>query len=436
MDENNKENNDLQNDLNVNKKNIISNLNIDGNKVNQNGYNNINNNQNKVKDSKKNGKKSMINNNLKNISKGDLLEYRLKRLIFAMGYFPKRGILIKTSQEGLSDNITDLDVYGIYIHKNFTLKTIWADCKAGGAKPLERISWILGIKNIVKIDDVIFVKKGIRYKTRQFARKLGVQILDLEIIDRLEADFNIDSDDWRGSWNPSTQQNQLIIFERINVPNNDNFKKIANFMYSDYWILDNYTKVKKTITALKQLSGFQQIPLRFEEIKAVNWAIFELINLFVLAILDISKEIYYFSDKDKYETIRDGLISGEISVEKRKQIVDAAYKVAYSIVKRQNPTFNGNIGIQKIGLEPPEYFEALDDLILRITNSPLNYFDILRFLDFVFMEFDLQSRKIEESTLKIMFPNYDNLVISSKTIIHFICSVTGIQRDLFQFTKS
>lgn len=383
----------------------------------------------------KSGDKRMPSQIPKEISKGDLLEYRLKRLLFSMGYFPKVGVLLKTSQDELADNITDLDVYGFYIHKNFASKTIWADCKAGQAKPLERISWIIGVKNIAQIDDVIFVKRGVRYATKQFARRSNIQVLDLEIIEKLEHDFNIELTDWRGSWNPDTQMNQLVTFQRINTPNIDTYKKIGNFMYSDYWTLDNYTKIKKTITALKQLSEFEQFPFAKEQIKSIHWATFELINLFVLATLNISKELYYFSDKDKKETILDGLISGEISAKKRAEIVEATYKIAYSIIQRQVPDFKGQLQIPNIALNPPKYFEAFNDLILRITNSPLNYFDILRFLDFVFMEFDLQSKKIDENVLKGMFPNYDNLLISAKTIIHFICSITGMSRDLFQLTS-
>jgi hypothetical protein len=369
------------------------------------------------------------------ISKGNLLEYRLKRLIFSMGYYPKVGVIIKTSQDEQADMITDLDVYGFYIHKNFVSKAIWVDCKSGQAKPLERISWIIGVKNTVQIDDVIFVKKGIRPATKQFARKSGIQILDLEIIERLERDFAIESNDWRGSWNPQTQIGQLVTFQRINIPNGEAFKKIGNYISSSYWTLDNYTRIKKTITALKQLSEIVQFPLQVEQIKSVHWAIFELINLFILATLNISKELYYFSDKDKRETMLDSLISGEISSKKRAELVEATYKIAYSIIQKQIPEFKGKVEIPSLGMNPPRYFEAYYDLVLRITNKPLDYYDVLRFLDFVFMEYDLQNKKIDEATLKNIFPNYSNLVTSAKTIIHFICNITGIPKDIFTLIK-
>jgi hypothetical protein len=386
-------------------------------------------------DSEQTKKVNTVSRKSGHISNGDLLEYRLKRLIFYMGYFPKVDVIIKSSTDEQADIITDLDVYGFYIHKNFALKTIWADCKSGQARPLERISWIMGVKNIVGIDDVIFVKKGVRAGTKQFARKSGIQVLDLEVIDKLESDYQIGPADWRGSWNPYTQLNQLVTFQRIAVPNNDVFKKIGNFISYNYWTFDNYTKIKKTITALKQLAEIEQYPLQQEQIESVHWAIFELINLFVLATLNICRELYYFPEMDKKDTVLDGLISGEISAKKRAEIVNATYRIAYSIIRQQIPNYETPLKVPVLGEEPPKYFEAFYNMILRITNNPLDYFDILRFLDFVFMEFDLQSKMIDDEVLKSVLPNYDKLIINAKMILHFICSITNIRKDIFQLIK-
>jgi len=371
----------------------------------------------------------------KEIQKGNLLEYRLKRLMFFMGYFSKVGVYIKTNQDEMCDTITDLDVFGYYIHKNFAIKTLWADCKAGQAKPLERLSWIIGVKSIAKIDDVIFVKKGVRTSTKQFAGGLGIQILELGVIEKLENDFKVETDDWSGSWNPKTQLNKLTTFQKISIPNNDTYKRMGHFISTGYWTFDSYTKIKKTITGLRQLSEIEQYSLKKEEVDSVHWAIFELINLLVLATLNVCGEVYYLSENDKKEIINEGLISGEISSKKREEIVEALYKTAYNIIQKQIPDFRGQLQFPSIGMNPPRYSDSFNDLILRITNNPIQYFDILRFLDYIFMEYDLQLKDIDESKLKKMFSNYNDLVISAKTILHFICSITGIRKDLFSFLR-
>jgi hypothetical protein len=370
------------------------------------------------------------------MNKGELLEYRIKRLLFYMGYFPKIGILLRTHSDESSDMITDLDVYGVYVHKNFTTKNIWADCKSGQARTLERISWLSGVKKFANIDDVLFVKKDVCIGTKEFARKLSIQVLNLGIINKLEDGLCIDSKkDWRGSWNPETQKIQLSTFRKINAHNEESFKKIGNFYSSTYWVLDNYSKIKKTITALRQLSEFMQMPFSIVQTNAIKWMIYEFIGLFVLAVLDISKEIRFFSDKEKTDFITNGLISGEIPIKKREEIVEATYRVAHSIILNKLPEFNAPIAYPPIAMQPPKYTESFCDLVLRVTNAPINYFDILRFLDFLFMEYEFESKEVNENAMRALFSNYTELVVGAKTIIHFVCGVTGIGKNLFQFIR-
>ena len=365
-------------------------------------------------------------------NKGEFLEYRLKRLLFAMGYLSKKGVVIKTAPNEQADIITDIDVYGVYVHKNFTSNTIWADCKSGKDKPLERMSWLIGVRDNLKIDDIIYVKRGVKLPTCEYARAKGVQVLDLDILNRIEKNYGISEDDWRGPWNISVQSEQLKVFKDINILNQDTFKKVASFITTNYWAFDEYTKVKKTITALKQLSVIDKTLLNQEQYRAVRWAIYELVTLLVLAMLNICKEIYYFSDADRKTVISNGLISGAVPVQKREEIVEATYRVAYSIMQKQFPAYEGFLDLPRIGIQPPSYFESFYDMICRMLNYPLEYFDILRVLDFTLMEYDLQDKPIDMDMLQEMFSNYKELKISSKTILHFICNITGISKDVFQ----
>ena len=144
---------------------------------------------------------------------------------------------------------------------------------------------------------------------------------------------------------------------------------------------------------------------------------YELISLFTLATLNICREVYYLSDVDKKVIINDGMISGEISAKKRAELVDATYKMAISLVKQQIPDFKPMQLDLNVGLNAPEYCNKLIDLVNRITNNPLNYFDILRILDFS------------------LFNNYRQVKGSVKTILHFVCDVCNIPIAFFDLLK-
>ena len=174
--------------------------------------------------------RSSENTIFKNINKGELLEFQIKRLFFFMGYFPKTNIIIQTSADEPYDTVTDLDVYGIYVHYDFSTKTIWADCKSGAAQEINRVAWLTGIKEMIEVDDILFVKKGTKLSTKIFANKKSIQIVDLNIIKDMETRYGINSNDWRGSWNPQIQNENINVFKNISTPDNSIYRRIFKFI--------------------------------------------------------------------------------------------------------------------------------------------------------------------------------------------------------------
>lgn len=365
------------------------------------------------------------------INKGDLLEYQIKRLLFNMGYFCKIGVIVRTSDSTDAEDVTDLDVFGIAIQKDFTYKSIWADCKAGKAKPLERISWINGIKNFIGIDDAIFVKKNVRINTKIFAQKSNIQILDTKDLNKLENDYCINNNLYEGSCNYKIEKKSEEILKNFKIDSNDSIRKILKFTKVGYWTLNEYTKVKKCITAIKQLKQFLDYPITKEERLAIKWLLYEVILLFVLATLKICRNTYYFSENDRNKIIEDGISSGEISDKKMDEILMASYKMAYSVIKSHIPNYNGSFSIPKVNNRPPVYIKEYIDLIKRITGNPLQYNDIMRYLDFMLKEYGLEKKEPDFEKINKYFINYKELNISFKTIIHFICSISGLSIDTF-----
>lgn len=367
------------------------------------------------------------------ISKGALLERRIQRLFFAMGYYTKNNIIIKSSQEFGADVITDLDVYGVYVHNNFTSKRLWADCKSGRAKPLERISWLKGIRSTIKIDDIIFVKSGVRTTTKQFAHRSGIMVLDEPMLTKLETDYGVDPTDWSGPWNPATQDDKIARLRSIDKSNRGICSRAADFISSTYWTLEEYARVKKCITAIRGLGESLQLCRDITERSVISWGIYQLVPMFTLATLNICRELYFLNDTEKYPIIKDGLISGEIPINKRAALIDATYKMAQGIIQQQYPTTKVPDLDLSLALKPPAYFKKFYDLVLRITSRPIQYYDVLRLLDYSLQEFSLNSKQPDENEMIKRFPSYENARFGEKTILHFILDVCDISQDVFGF---
>lgn len=368
---------------------------------------------------------------IQNMNKGDLLEYQIKRLFFFMGYFPKTNIIIQTSSDEPYDVVTDLDVYGIYIHIDFSKKTIWSDCKSGAAQEITRLAWLTGIKEMIEVDDILFVKKGTKLGTKLFANEKNIQIVDLCTIEDMEKRFGIKSDDWRGSWNPQIQKENMNVFKNICSPNNSIYKRIFKFINTHYWAIeDNFTKCKKTITALRDLASLAELPLMVNEKKAIRWATYQLSSMLMLPMLQICRQVQYFTNEDKVNIIIIGLTYGSNS----KSKIDDILKVTNNIARKTLYKYCGEnnlIDLPEIRLNEPEYTEAFINMIFRIVEQPLSYFDILRFLDFTLFQYDLENQQYNIKEINEIFNNTDDLLKSTKTFLHFICHITNMPKEVF-----
>ena len=368
---------------------------------------------------------------INSISKGTELEYRIKRLLFYMGYYSQTNIVFKTSTYPPSDVITDLDVYGYSFLPDFAHIIKWVDCKSGGTNILQHIGWINGIKSQIAVDEVVFIKQGIRKNINEYARSLGIKIFDLKCLEQMEQNYGINRNDWSGSYDIYTQSKMLHEFSKISIPDTQRYKNISNFITSSYWSLDNYSKIKKCITGIKQMSTVVLLPLEQEQITAIRWAIYTLISLFYLATLELCGDLYYFSDADKLSAITEGLVSGTIPVAKKQEIVNISYKIASEAIKQYIPDFNDSTLNRIDPTLPPPYYKAYCDLINRITHNPSSWTEGLRFLDYYLMEFDLKNKTKPNDFFDEHCLKPTDVETALKTMLHFITSVTGVSKDLF-----
>lgn len=364
-------------------------------------------------------------------SKGTLLEYRIKRLLFHMGYYVQTNVIVKTSTQLPNDNITDLDVYGHLFLPDFSYSVKWVDCKSGNANILQHIGWINGIKSQINANEVVFIKQGVRKNVKEYARTLGIKIFDLSCLEQLENHYHIAANDWCGSYDIETQAEKLVEFSRIATADINSYKNIANFMSSTYWGLDSYSRVKKCITGIKQLASAVTLPLEAKQNQAIKWAIYNLVSLFFLATLEICGDLYYFSDEDKVSAMAEGLVSGTIPISKRQEIADISHRIAAEMIKQYIPEFNVST-LSKVNPNvPPAYYEAYCNLVKRMTQNPTSWTKGLRVLDFYLMEFDLKSKPVPVDFFSKFSLAPDDMEVSLKTILHFINKVTGAPKDLF-----
>lgn len=368
-----------------------------------------------------------------NINKGDLLEFRLKRLLFFMGYIPKVGVKIKVDDESKSDDITDLDVLGMSINRDFQIISTWVDCKSGRAKTLERIVWLTGMKEIYKTSNIWFVKSRVKENIKSFARKNEIVVIDDLFLDKMESAYGIDKDDFRGCWNPTNFIGMLKNLSTLDIPKNEPYKKVSNFIEYDYWVTSKYKKVKKCITAFNYISQVNYSTLGENKEKVVRWATYELMTMFSMALMEICGELIYCNDSERKRVLFNNLRSSDISLKQRQYIIEASYSLAEQLI-RSNTSMDFKLNRRDYNEmdDLPKYSEALLELINRIIDHPNHYYDVCRCMDYILFEYELNNKRIDINDVQNIFPHYDKNIIAVKSIISFVCDVVEIDRCIFR----
>lgn len=127
--------------------------------------------------------------------------------------------------------------------------------------------------------------------------------------------------------------------------------------------------------------------------------------------------------------IIEGLTFGNMSKKRMDDILKVTNHLANKII--ENSCKESNILMPEIQLNPPEYTEALLDFIFRVVGNPKSYFDILRFIDFCLMQYDLNNQEYNYKELEKIFPDYKNQIAAEKTVLHFVCHVAKIPKEIF-----
>jgi hypothetical protein len=257
---------------------------------------------------------------------GDELEYRIARLQIFMGYFVRRGCPIYTI--GMLNQATDLDVLAIRYVEPFRRQMLVTECKGGGDGPLDRIFWLSGVKTFVKADEAILVRRGTKWDIKDFAKKSGVNILDLHRIDELERTYKIGENDW-----PSISDRQFIS-SRVDQWN-EQLKGNPNW-WEFYATLSTETTYDEPFAAvnylLSQLRLMTRSVKRSREGGLERQLISDAISQLCVFLVRICEESFDLSSDERRGFVEKGWRYGNLDPKLAERVLKSAYNLTRQAV--------------------------------------------------------------------------------------------------------
>lgn len=353
------------------------------------------------------------------MDEGTLLEYRVARLLFHMGYFTRSRLPLKSYFYPDHVDITDIDVYAIKFNNDFNENIILADCKSGtsskqkDSKPSNRVLWLSGLIKFLSASRGYFIKPQISDKMKDFALKNGITPLDYARLKELETQFNL-MEDWRGSYSIENFKEEIDFYNEIKNKNGD-MNQLYWFLRMGFWTLPSNIQIKQIMDRVQYLN----IKCSFKAPHEV-WLLGESTILLSIALLRFCQELFPLTEQQRNNRINVKMIEGLGTIEQQEKTLYLTHVYAASLVEQ----YTGKKTIIKedeVKIPPPEYTPNLIDICSRILNEPEISIHIPRFLDFFIYEYIVSNKDLNREELELMFPvDLDILAKLSKNILRCI----------------
>ncbi|MDD4126775.1 MAG: hypothetical protein PHV39_03705 [Methanomicrobium sp.] len=352
------------------------------------------------------------------MDEGTLLEYRIQRLLFHKGYTTRRSLPLRTYFYPDEIDLTDIDVYAIKFDEEFNeIKTI-VECKSGtskNVKSFDRLIWLRGLMDYLKVSKGIFMKKGMSLSAKKFAFDNKIMPIDYSWLDLKEKEMNL-SEDWRGSYSINYYEKMINYYKKIKK-SPDNITPYYWFIKMKFWLLPPSIQIKEIMRGYKELTKKCNFENEYE-----LWLLGESIILISIALLRFCGELYPLNKNERNEWIKIKLMEGmDVTIEQQEKRLNLIK--LYIEHKIQEETGKKiYINEEELKVYPPDFTDNLIELINRLLSNPNYSILVPSFLDFIIHEYILNNKEIDLMELSQLFPKMDLDLLAkiSKNVILFL----------------
>jgi len=355
------------------------------------------------------------------IQLGDPLEYRVCRLFSYLGFFSRRGRELYTT--GRLETATDLDVLGIRYAEPFRREVQIAECKSRGSRPLDRIFWLGGVRQYVGAHRAFLVRQPTRWTIKDFARKAGVEVLDLPRIDELERTSTIIESFWPGVSDRAFAESHLQEW-------NQALRRSSPELTELYLVLQGEVRFDNPFGGLNYLLFHARTLTRVlregrheSEIFA-KMLLVETVSQLAVFIMRVAEGAFGFTPDDRHGLVERGMRYGHMEPALADRILNSAHRLASEIVEHH---IGQRVQIDRSLFEMPTspYQSQIDRLVESLIARPREALSLAPITDLLLSEVYLKNRPDSRAKLHTMwsFPDTERreqLVVSFLSVLQEI----------------
>ena len=209
------------------------------------------------------------------LNKGDEMEMRVARLWFWEGYYSRSGVNLKRHYHPEPLLVTDLDLLAYDFGPSLQMRRTIGEIKSGtgrsAPKPLDRIVWLRGLKELVGVDHAELVSSNPPSpRARSLARSIGVSAQSQADLERREQLADIAGVEDAGSHGTRAFLERVWVHKHCS--SSQDLERAFWFLRSDVWFYDDITACKRLIGLYRQLGGMWTPDIEDEDSRSTSLA--------------------------------------------------------------------------------------------------------------------------------------------------------------------
>jgi hypothetical protein len=321
----------------------------------------------------------------KAISKGDMYELRLARLLYDEGAFVRRAIDLNM-RFGEDLTVTDLDILALRFADDFGMSLMIGESKSAqgkkGAKLADRLLWISGLRMLVDADEAfVATTKRASDRVRGLAERLDIGVIDERDLLHRERIRGLDDQSHWGPYDPRLLERQREVYD--SVRSNQELKRVYWFIRSEFWLLDATTCVKRAFGAMRVLRKFWGDHLGEEERGSLQWLARHLQVNIVVGLVRLAGRSYREEPRKSGDWLLREFASGPNldyeTMTKLSQDIDRYVTAVLTDLKADPGKHVGALGA--FNPTPPPYAEPLIEVVERLAEAPAASIQLPRLVD-------------------------------------------------------
>jgi hypothetical protein len=356
------------------------------------------------------------------------LKVASRRLLWRMGFSTRIDVPLRAYVPGASggrarqapryETFTDLDVLGIGISPGFALRTVISDCKTTQRGSTERMFWVRGVSDFFRADDAWMVRSGgVTAASRQLAARLGISVLELADLTKLESYHPVALALESGPLALLFDEKRVGSYAKAFTTLDKRLDALVEYRQFDYWVYDEYRNLLQVVAHLAQINE------HFDPALPAHRALFiDCVWLYSLSLAHAARHVRAVHVSDIDTALRQYLFGGQMALREKQKLATILQRLA-----PKSGATRGDDGVL------PGWYPQLLDLLTRHLRRPNVVIEELRYAEWAA---EAQLAKAPESVADVFGSLFEPVAAKLLSDVSgFLVTVARLNPDFRLFAR-